>query len=91
MTTRLKYPAGLCALPSAASTTQAVGEERPQRSCGASVPLEAVKFGLRAPQGTVTSLLSVSGAGEMVGFHPASGDVHHWDLLVGVDRERGRS
>lgn len=47
-------PCGLCAPPSAASTAQAVERTGP-RGREASVPPEAVRFGLGAPSGTVTT------------------------------------
>lgn len=60
-------------------TSEVVGSQR---------PTGAVKFGLGAPKGTVTALLSVSGAGEMVGSGKGRAPLGFWVCLVGVDRGR---
>lgn len=82
-----EYPAGFCALPLLLQQHRLLERRGPQRSCGASVPPEAVKFGL-STLGEQSPLCSVSQVlGEMVGSCKGHAPLGFWICLIRVDRE----
>lgn len=70
-----EYPAGLCAPPSAASTAQAVGEERTSEVVWSQRPTGSRKVRPQHP-GEQSPLCSVSRV--LVRWLVPARDVHHW-------------